>query len=145
MSTAVRHLIVKDLLLMRWWMVGTIAGGLIAAWVMTLGSLPIGAGGVLMICTLIILNIFVVMTGVVTERKEHVTLFLFTFPVSRGQYVAAKVAANAIAFGLPWLVLTPRRRSQPFVCQRFQTDSCRCGRRCSASSSSITAPCSASG
>lgn len=106
MSTAVRHLIVKDLSLMRWWMVGTVAGGLIAAWLMTLSSLPIGAGGVLMICTLIILNIFVVMTGVVTERKEHVTLFLFTFPVSRRQYVAAKVVANAIAFGLPWLVLS---------------------------------------
>jgi ABC-type transport system involved in multi-copper enzyme maturation permease subunit len=106
MSTVVRHLILKDLLLMRWWMVGTIAGGLIAAWLMTLSAQPISAGGVLMICTLIILNIFVVMAGVVTERKEHVALFLFTFPVSRRQYVAAKVAANAIAFGLPWLVLS---------------------------------------
>jgi ABC-type transport system involved in multi-copper enzyme maturation permease subunit len=106
MSTAVRHLVAKDLQLLRWWMVGTIAGGLIAAWLMTLSAQPISAGGVLMICTLVILNIFVVMTGVVAERKEHVTLFLFTFPVSRGQYVAAKVAANAIAFGLPWLVLS---------------------------------------
>lgn len=106
MSEVVRHLIVKDLSLMRWWMVGTIAAGLLAAWLMTLSAQPIGAGGVLMICTLVILNIFVVMVGVVGERKEHVTLFLYTFPVSRQQYVAAKVAANAIAFGLPWLVLS---------------------------------------
>ena len=106
MSTAVRHLIVKDLSLMRWWMVGTIGGGLVAAWLMTLSAQPISAGGVLMLCTLIILNIFMVMGGVVTERKEHVTLFLFTFPVSRRQYVAAKVVANAIAFGLHWLVLS---------------------------------------
>ncbi len=106
MSATVRHLIAKDLSLLRWWIAGTIAGGLLAAWLMTASALPLGAGGVLMICTLIILNIFVVMTAVVTERKEHVVLFLFTFPVSRGQYLAAKVAASAIAFGLPWLVLS---------------------------------------
>ena len=107
MSTPiVRHLILKDLYLLRWMAIGTIAGGLVAAAVMSLSANPINGGGVLMICALIILNIFVVMTGIVAERKERVSLFVMTLPVSRRQYVAAKVAANALAFFVPWTVLT---------------------------------------
>lgn len=102
----VRHLILKDLYLLRWMSLGTIVAGLVAAGAMSLSTAAINGGGVLMICALIILNIFLVMTGVVTERKERVSLFVLSFPVSRLQYVAAKVAANAIAFVVPWSVLS---------------------------------------
>jgi ABC-2 type transport system permease protein len=102
----VRHLIVKDLYLLRWMSLGTIVGGLVAAWLMSLSPLPINGGGVLMVCAPIVLNIFLVMSGIVSERKERVSLFILTFPVSRLQYVAAKVAANAIAFVVPWSILT---------------------------------------
>ncbi|HEY8549594.1 MAG TPA: ABC-2 transporter permease [Vicinamibacterales bacterium] len=105
-GTIVRHLILKDLYLLRWMSLGTIAAGLAAAAVMARSPVPINAGGVLMICALIVLNIFVVMTGIVTERKERVSVFVLSLPVSRRQYVTAKVTANAIAFTVPWAVLT---------------------------------------
>ena len=63
-------------------------------------------GGVSLICTLVILNIFLVMSGVVQERKDKVLLFVLSLPVSTTQYMVAKVVANAIAFVVPWLVLT---------------------------------------
>lgn len=102
----VGHLIVKDLYLFRWMSLGTIVSGLVAAALMGRSSLPINAGGVLMICALIVLNVVLVLTGIVAERKERVSLFVLSLPVSRQQYVAAKVAANAIAFVVPWAILS---------------------------------------
>ena len=63
-------------------------------------------GAVSLVCTLIILNIFLVMNGVAQEKKDKVILFILSLPVSTTQYLVAKVAANAIAFLVPWLVLT---------------------------------------
>ena len=59
-----------------------------------------------LICVLIVLNIFLVMSGVVQEKKDKVLLFVLSLPVSTTQYTVAKVLANAIAFTVPWLVLT---------------------------------------
>jgi hypothetical protein len=100
-----RQLVVKDLYLFRWLSLGAIVGGLIAAAMMTTSALPINAGGLLVICTLIVLNIFLAM-GAVTERKEHMALFILSLPVSPAQYVTAKAVATLIAFGVPWLLLT---------------------------------------
>lgn len=105
-GSLVWRLILTDLYLLRWWSVGTIVAGLVAAAAMWPSEWPVNGGGVLMICAIVILNIFLVMTGVVNERKERVSLFVLTFPVSRLQYVLAKVAANAIAFVVPWTVLS---------------------------------------
>lgn len=103
---SVWHLIVKDLYLLRWVSLGTIVGGLAAAGVMATSPMAINAGGVLMISALVVLNIFIVMAGVVTERKERVSLFILSLPFSRLQFVAAKVVGNAIAFIVPWGVLS---------------------------------------
>lgn len=100
------HLIVKDLYLFRWLSLGTILGGLVAAAAMAPSTLPINGGGVLMICALSVLNILLVMTGIVTERKERVSLFILSLPVSRMQYVTAKVVANVLGFVLPWAILS---------------------------------------
>jgi ABC-type multidrug transport system permease subunit len=43
---------------------------------------------------------------VVQERKDKVLLFVLSLPVSTTQYLAAKVTANAVAFLVPWLILT---------------------------------------
>src|SRR5262245_38922649 len=104
-SSIVRHLIVKDLYLRRWTTLGTNLGGLVGAGLMSLHPFPFNGGAVVMICALVVLNIFLVMTGIVTERKERVSLFILSFPVSRLQYVTAKVAANAIAFVVAWAIL----------------------------------------
>jgi hypothetical protein len=104
-ASTMRHLVVKDLHIFRWLSLGGIAGGLTAAAMMTTSALPINAGGLLFICTLVVLNIFLAM-GAVQERKEHMALFVLSLPISPAQYVTAKAIATLIAFGVPWLLLT---------------------------------------
>ena len=104
-GSIVRHLVLKDLYLVRWMIAGSIAAGLIALAMMPLGRVSAYVGGVSLICVLIILNIFLVM-GVVQERKDKVLLFALSLPISTTQYTVAKVLANVIAFTVPWLVLT---------------------------------------
>jgi ABC-type transport system involved in multi-copper enzyme maturation permease subunit len=100
------QLILKDLYLVRWMVAGSIAAGAVAVAVMPVSTVWGYVGGVSLICVLIILNIFLVMGGVVQEKKDKVQLFMLSLPVSTTQYTAAKVLANAIAFVAPWLVLT---------------------------------------
>ena len=104
-NPAVRQLILKDLHLLRWWSVGGIVGGLTSVALMTTSALPINAGGVLLICTLIVLLIFLALQ-VVQERKDQVALFVLSLPISPVEYVTAKAIANLIVFGVPWLILT---------------------------------------
>jgi ABC-2 type transport system permease protein len=105
-GSIVRHLILKDLHLFRWISLGAIVGGVVAAGLMSLSPMPINAGGVLVICALIVLNVFLVLLGVVQERKDKATLFILSLPVSPAQYALAKVGANLIAFAVPWVVIT---------------------------------------
>ena len=104
-NPAVWQLIRKDLYLLRWWSLGSIAGGLSAIALMTTSALPINPGGLLLICTFIVLLIFQAL-GAVQERKDQVALFVLSLPVSPLEYVTAKTVANLIAFGVPWLILT---------------------------------------
>jgi ABC-2 type transport system permease protein len=105
-ASVVRQLILKDLYLFRWMVVASLLAGGAALAIMPLSQVSSYVGGVSLICTLIILNIFLVMSGVVQERKDKVLLFILSLPVSTIQYLVAKVSANAIAFLVPWLVLT---------------------------------------
>ena len=102
----VRQLILKDLYLLRWMVAAAIVTGGAAIAIMPLSQVSGYVGAVSLICTLVVLNIFLVMGGVVQEKKDKVLLFILSLPVSTTQYVVAKVAANAIAFLVPWLVLT---------------------------------------
>ncbi len=102
----VRQLILKDLYLFRWMIVGSLVAGGAAIAILPLSQVSSYVGGISLICTLIVLNIFLVMGGVVQEKKDKVMLFILSLPVSTTQYVVAKVAANGVAFLVPWLVLT---------------------------------------
>jgi len=106
MSLLVGPLVRKDLFLMRWAIAGTLAGGLVSLALMPLGGILTYVGGVSLICALVVLNIFVVLYGVAQERREKMLLFVLSLPVSPLQVTLSKAAAMAIAFGVPWLVLT---------------------------------------
>jgi len=106
MSAIVGPLVAKDLFLMRWAIAGALAGGVVSLALMPLGGLLTYIGGVSLICALIILNIFIVLYGVAQERREKMLLLVLSLPVSPLQVTVSKVAAMAIAFGVPWLVLT---------------------------------------
>ncbi len=105
-SAIIRQLVLADLYLLRWMILGAVAGGAAAIALMPLGRVPAYVGSVLLICVLVILNIFLVMSGIVQERKDKVQVFLLSLPISPMQYTAAKIASNAIGFVVPWLLLT---------------------------------------
>jgi hypothetical protein len=107
MSGAVlARLILKDLYLTRWLVASSMAGGAVAIAMMPFGPVLAYVGGVSLICTLVILNIVVVMTAVVQERKDKVLLFVLSLPVSNAGQTLAKALAATIAFVVPWLLLT---------------------------------------
>ena len=105
-SAIIRQLILADLYLLRWMILGAVAGGAASVVLMPLGREAAYVGSVLLICVLIVLNIFLVMSGIVQERKDKVQVFLLSLPISPMQYTAAKIASNAIGFVVPWLLLT---------------------------------------
>lgn len=106
MSAIVGTLVRKDLFLMRWAIAGTLAGGFVSLALMPLGGMLTYVGGVSLICSLIILNIVIVLYGVAQERREKMVLFVLSLPVSPLQYTLSKVAATTIGFVGPWAVLT---------------------------------------
>lgn len=102
----VRQLILKDLYLVRWMILSAVVSGLVAIGLMPISAVMGYVGFVSLICVIAILNIFLVMTAVVQERKDKVHLFVLSLPVSTTQYAAAKMLSNAIAFVVPWCILT---------------------------------------
>ena len=105
-ATLVRRLILMDLYLMRWPVAGSLLAGSVAIAVMPLGAVSSYVGSVCLICVLVILNIVLVMTFIVQEKKDKVQIFMLSLPVSTTQYTAAKLLANATAFAGCWVALT---------------------------------------
>jgi ABC-2 type transport system permease protein len=105
-SAIIRQLVLADLYLLRWMILGAVAGGVAAIALMPLGRVPAYVGWVLLICVLVILNMYLVMSGIVQERKDKVQVFMLSLPISPMQYTAAKIVSNAIGFVVPWIVLT---------------------------------------
>lgn len=105
-GSIVRRLVITDLYLMRWTIAASLVAGAVAIAIMPLGPVLGYVGGVSLICTLVILNIMLVMTGIVQEKKDKVQLFVLSLPISTTQYTLAKLLANAAAFVGCWTVLT---------------------------------------
>ena len=104
--SVVRHLVFKDLYLVRWPVIASVVAGLASIAIMPLSPVLAYVGGVSFICVIVILNIVLVMSAVVQEKKDKVLLFILSLPISTTQYTTAKVTANAIAFVGSWLLLT---------------------------------------
>jgi ABC-type transport system involved in multi-copper enzyme maturation permease subunit len=102
----VAQLIRKDLFLVRWMIAGSILAGAVSLAILPWGRVASYVGGVSFICTLIVLNIFLVMTAVAQEQKDKTLLFVLSLPISTTEYVVSKALATVTAFAAPWLVLT---------------------------------------
>ena len=105
-GSIVGRLVMKDLYLVRWMVVGALVSGAAAVALMPISRVATYVGGVSLVCVLIVLNIFLVMTTVAQEKKDKVLLFILSLPLSARQYLVAKMTANLIAFFVPWLVLS---------------------------------------
>jgi ABC-2 type transport system permease protein len=104
-ASIVRHLILKDLFLLRPMIVGALIVGGIGVALLPLGETAFFVGWILLLIATVLLGIFTTAVGLVTERKDRVHLFVLTLPTSPAQYTAAKLAASAIAFLTPWGIL----------------------------------------
>jgi ABC-2 type transport system permease protein len=102
----VRQLIGKDLYLQWPLSVGALVAGAGAIALLPRGGTTYFVGWIALLIVLILLGVFTVFASVIQERKDKVLLFVLSLPVSRRQYLLAKLAANAIVFLGPWAVLT---------------------------------------
>lgn len=101
-----KQLLLKDLYFTRHLLVGSIVLGLGCLGLSTRGPIAFYVGTVSLLCVLVILNIFLVIAGVVNERKERTQLFMLSLPISTSQYMRWKLLFNFLAFFVPWLILT---------------------------------------
>jgi hypothetical protein len=97
-------LVRKDLVIYRYFILGTLAICGIALVLVTQGAVMFYVGSVTLCCALILLLIFLVQFGVVAEKKERVHHFVLSLPITGQQYVAAKLLALSIAFFVPFLL-----------------------------------------
>ena len=84
------RLVIKDLYLVRWIALGSLVAGLVSAVIMPMGAVSAYVGGVSLICVIVILNIMIVMSSVVQERKDKALLFVLSLPISTTQYTSPR-------------------------------------------------------
>jgi ABC-2 type transport system permease protein len=102
----VTQLLLKDLYFARHLLIGSIVLGIGCLGLSTVGPISFYVGTVSLICILVILNIFVVLGGIVNERKERTQLFVLSLPISTRQYMREKLLYCFLAFFMPWMLLT---------------------------------------
>ena len=109
-SPIVWRLIVKDVYLYRWLIVGTLVVGLVSIFAAGASQEAYGAirniAFILVVTCIVGLGVFLAIFCVLTERQTRSVLFALSLPVSPVQYMAAKLAASLLAFLFTWLVLT---------------------------------------
>ncbi len=101
----VGKLIGKELALNRLFMVGATFAGLLSLGICLLGKVAFAVGGIMFITVLIAYAVTLPMFTIVGERKERSRLFVLSLPISRGEYVLAKVLGVLFTFLVPWAVL----------------------------------------
>jgi len=97
-------LVRKDLALYRGMILMALAVGAISIFAITRGNTMFYLGSVAALCAFVILIIFLVQFGVLTERKERVHFFVLSLPITGWQYTLAKLVALSIAFFVPFLL-----------------------------------------
>jgi hypothetical protein len=99
------QLALKDLYMARWTLLASVAAGVVSIAIAPLSPAAFYVGAVSFVCVLIVLNIFVVMSGVLQERQEKRLPFLLSLPVSTTEYWVVKMVTNLAMFLLPWVFL----------------------------------------
>jgi ABC-2 type transport system permease protein len=100
------QLIAKDMRLARPLLIGSFALGVLSLAVMPWSGIAFFVGGSMFVVTLVLLNVMLVSSSLVAERKEKVRVFLLSMPVSTTQYSVAKLLSSLIAYAVPAAVLT---------------------------------------
>jgi hypothetical protein len=99
-------LVLKDLYLLRGFIITMLVVGLLTWWLMRFGGKVFAVAGLLFLTTNVAGAIFIAMYALLTERKEQARLFALSLPISGVRYDMAKLLSASLAFLIPWLVLT---------------------------------------
>ena len=105
-QSIVTKLVLKDL-----WLASPIVGGALVLGVLSLAVSPwsgvaLFVGGSALIVALILLNIMLVTSSLMSERKEKIRVFMLSMPVSTTQYFVSKLLSSLIAYLVPAALLT---------------------------------------
>ena len=101
----VGKLIGKELSLNRLFIAGATFAGLLSLVICMLGKVAFAAGAIMFLTALIAYAVVLPMFSIAGERKEKTRLFVLSLPVSRGEYIWAKVVGVSLSFLGPWTVL----------------------------------------
>ncbi|MDI4632263.1 ABC transporter permease [Pelomonas sp. V22] len=106
MNTVMRKLVLKELYLYRWLLIGVVAAGFVGLVVAAGGEVAFNVGFLLWMTALIALGVMLALFGVSQERKDRALLFVMSLPLSPRDYVRAKLLGLLLCFFIPWALLT---------------------------------------
>ncbi|MEH0165052.1 ABC transporter permease [Paucibacter sp. JuS9] len=106
MNTVMRKLVLKELYLYRWLLIGVVAAGLVGLVVAAGGEVAFNVGFLLWMTAVIALGAMLALFGVSQERKDRALLFVMSLPLSPRDYVRAKLLGLLLCFFIPWALLT---------------------------------------
>jgi hypothetical protein len=98
--------VVKDLRLASPVIVGSLVLGALALAASPWSAIAFFVGGSVLIVALVLLNVMLVSSSLISERKEKIRIFLLSMPVSTTQYSVAKLVSSLVAYLVPATVLT---------------------------------------
>lgn len=106
MNPLTRKLVIKELYLFRWLLVGGTAAGFAGLLSASAGEVGFNIGFIVWLTAIIALGVMLALFGIATERKERSLLFMLSLPLSPGDYVRAKLLGLLACFLLPWGLLS---------------------------------------
>ncbi len=105
-QSIVPQLVLKDLRLASPVVAGTLVLGVLSLALSPWSAVAFFVGGSVLIVALILLNIMLVTSSLMTERKEKTRVFMLSMPVSTTQYFVSKLLSSLIAYLVPAALLT---------------------------------------
>ena len=105
-QSIVGQLVLKDLRLASPVVAGMLVLGVLSLAVSPWSAVAFFVGGSALIVALILLNIMLVTSSLMTERKEKIRVFMLSMPVSTTQYFVSKLLSSLIAYLVPAALLT---------------------------------------
>jgi len=105
-QSIVGQLVLKGLRLASPLVAGTLVLGVLSLAVSPWSAVAFFVGGSVLIVALILLNIMLVTSSLMTERKEKTRVFMLSMPVSTTQYFVSKLLSSLIAYLVPAALLT---------------------------------------
>lgn len=100
------QLVAKDLRLAWPLVTGSFVLGALSLAIVPWSGIAFFVGGSVFVVTLVLLNVMLVMSSLIGERKEKIRVFMLSMPVSTTQYSVSKLLSSLIAYAVPAALLT---------------------------------------